>query len=338
MSRLHLLAGWFVVFSCSNARAGTYDVQPTQPSVAAPTSAPAEVEFVAVEAKDLKDAVRKGTVADVTLRHRVDKLFDQMGNAEQVQVRPYTMVSEWQRQVFDHADMRVRQLDQRTGTVDGMINAFYHNTLATNDVPLPIIKDIAQEDAMIRAMRRDSKVGFDGQGLLGRGTLGAYVYMPEKREALGIVLHDDLRTVAAYLGDTLAGMTVVAHEGGHALRDAHVGLSPKHSIKDEVDAFNRQADALIAWDRDGKGHQGHRLARFWALYVEGRATAPEVVGQVVKHLAMMRAARENNKMEEFVKSLGYRDHSATAERLNAERVGNHAAAEHAEHAGICNHH
>ncbi|MBI1783645.1 tetratricopeptide repeat protein [Candidatus Sumerlaeota bacterium] len=93
-------------------------------------------------------------------------------------------------------------------------------------------------------------------------------------------------------------------------------------IENAVDQYHRVAQALVK--KDIKGNQTLEICERLVMIAP-----PE-----------MRAARENNKMEEFVKALGYHNHStANAEHLTAEHGDDHAPAEqHAEHAGVVNPH
>ena len=271
-------------------------------------------------------------------------IFEQVPYAGTVNLQPYQI-----RYDFDKPEFSVHpNADQRTGDVNGMMHSF-RDTLATKDVPAPVIARLAQDYAVVENLRRDNKVGYDKDGYLKKGTLGGYVYTPTN--VIGIVLHEDLRTVAHYLGDALASLTLVPHEGGHGAKDAKGGLNKKHEVQDEIDAFNDQADALIVIDP-----KGDILRRNWALYVEEQTkerlsgSERELLKDIVIHLWRLRTARltdstsmrklvrehiekhgagisyeEPSGAEEgvkgFVEKLGYHDHSHAASQSDGDEPG-----------------
>lgn len=266
----------------------------------------AGVIYLGEEMERLKKMAAAMDVSDEQLASQNGNVFGKIPDKGTVNVGTFKP-REWEKPEF----VLHPQNDKQTGTVDGMMDAF-EKTLATKEVPHPVLATMLQDYEMVRDLRQAGKVDYDKKGFLWKGTLGGYVY--NAREAIGIFLHEDLRTVAKYLGDVFASLVLISHEGGHGTRDKESGLEPTHAVQDEIDAFNHQADALKAMDP-----KGHVISRLWELYVKGQdKNVPEeqrnLLSCVLQHFQRMKAARhadlESNTdehMKRFVEESGYQD-------------------------------
>ncbi|MDE2291251.1 MAG: hypothetical protein KGL53_04145 [Elusimicrobia bacterium] len=208
-------------------------------------------------------------------------------------------------------DLRGWAVPDRTsqGDVDGLVDRSA-KTIAEADFKarLPSLKTEAPPapDADLIAswrtgddLNQAKMVGYDDNGKLGRGTMGAYLYT--KVKALGVLFNKHFRSIQRWLGDEFAAATLI-HEATHAKDDAKGKLNPVEVKKGEMSAYKQEYKYLRLVDPTGQ-----KLAWARVNACAAGSTAPKIVCTYVNHLAMISFYGQKDDWKGLVTALGYHD-------------------------------
>jgi hypothetical protein len=238
----------------------------------------------------LKDALSNPSVSQADLHERAGALFGGMERPEASRMGSVDLRG------WDKPDRSTED------SIDGMVDRAGRTIAAANFNPrssVPPDPELASAWNYGRALNSNGMTGYDQDGKLGRGVLGAYLY--NKTSAIGILFNEKFQTIQRYLGDQFAAATMV-HESAHA-RDRENGrLNPQEVKKGETQAFETEFKYLRLVDPTGQ-----RLAWSRVNFCAPTSPAPKLVCDYLTHLAKISYYGEKNDWDGLVTSLGYED-------------------------------
>ena len=281
-----LLAGAALPAIIARAYGGsTYSAAPSGPP-------PVAVEYLDVSSHQLQQEVAQG-LPEEDLYKRARSLFERIPRPETTEIGPVPLRG------WSKPDPRP---EAKTGDVQGFRDAV-KNTLSTREVPPPARDALYMAYRAGNRLQDEGKVRFDGEDgrrrLPDDRVMGAYVYTP--REPVGIFYNPVLRFIARFVGNKIAGSTMV-HEDDHARRDAEGDLNPMRVTDGEEEAFKTQYQYLKAADPTGP-----ELTWLLVNYGPANPLAPPMVSEYLKHVSMILLYGDKGDFPGLVRALGYED-------------------------------
>lgn len=150
-----------------------------------------------------------------------------------------------------------------------------------------------------RELRKADMMGYDQDGKLDKGTLGAFLYT--KTSALGVLFNKKFTDIQRWVGDQFAAATAV-HEAAHARDHAAGELNSKEVKKGEKLAFETEYKYLRLVDPTGQ-----KLSYARVNLCAPTSLAPKIACEYVTHLAKISWYGEKGDWDGLVSSLGYED-------------------------------
>lgn len=150
-----------------------------------------------------------------------------------------------------------------------------------------------------RELRKADMMGYDQDGKLDKGTLGAFLYT--KTAALGVLFNKKFTDIQRWVGDQFAAATAV-HEAAHARDHAAGELNAQEVKKGEKLAFETEYKYLRLVDPTGQ-----KLSYARVNLCSPTSLAPKVACDYVTHLAKISWYGEKGDWDGLVAALGYED-------------------------------